>query len=1093
MAGIGFSLKRLFQKKVFFSLCRAYGYAGVICAGPMLLGVILLLGMGMAARLAGMDAHERELLNCMITYGLLVSLTVTSWFNMVTTRYVSDMLYEERQEKILPSFYGSCAVMLIIGGAGYGIFLWFSGVSFLEKLLCLWFAMILIVVWMEMVYLTALKDFQAIVFAFAFSLMVGFFLALLFVLVGWVSVASLLFCVIVAYGIMMVWYYKLLLNYFPRSQGSSFNFLRWFDRYRSLALSGGFLNIGLFAHLVIMYFGPLKVQVEGLFYGAPSHDVPALCAFFSILITTVNFVTSVEVRFYPTYRNYYGLFNDNGAIRDIDQAEKEMLGTLEKELTFDGHKQLISTILFLVFGSIIFENLPLGFNDTSLGIYRFLCVGYGIYAVANSIMLILLYFEDYAGALAGTAVFAVVSVILTILQNIFGSVEYFGLGFLVGALVFYVIVWLRLEWYTKRLPYFLLSRKFLLPDQETGLFARICDHLDKKDHRQAQKPRKKWEKKYKKRKWTLVGSFALFLVLSMNGCGAADADTQEKQQSAVVQEAEEENTGTTVEKAQTREEPLRDSETIYADDDETSVVTMYLTVRTGNAADNTDHTWTEINSHDVYYYEDNNLDRYNCEALLQVGNENGPSAGEVGYGESASNATVQIRGQTSSSHEQKNYKIRIKEGMGEWRGQRTIALNKHVSDPYRFRNKMAYDLMKKIPQMMSARTQFVHLYVKDETAGGNGEFTDYGLYTQVEQINKTYLKNHGLDNHGQLYKINFFEWMEYEDVCLKTDERYDEKAFSQYLEIKGSDDHTKLLETIDEVNDYAIPIEEVVEEHFDMENLCYWMAFHILTGNYDVGSRNYYLYSPLNSEKWYIISWDNDVIFSRNYYRLDNYTEGESWEQGMTQFLHIPLFNRILREEKYRDMLADAIEDLRTNYLTPDQISNMAFQYADVVRPYLYRAPDLESASLEDENMYNSLISMIAGEVEENYGYYLTSLEKPWPFFVSTPEVLEDGRISVQWDVSYDLDGEDIRYTFILARDYNFTDVIYREDNMYLPEATFDALDPGIYFIRVQSTNESGYTQECFDYYSTESDGKAYGAKAFIVNADGSIEDYTEE
>ncbi len=171
----------------------------------------------------------------------------------------------------------------------------------------------------------------------------------------------------------------------------------------------------------------------------------------------------------------------------------------------------------------------------------------------------------------------------------------------------------------------------------------------------------------------------------------------------------------------------------------------------------------------------------------------------------------------------------------------------------------------------------------------------------------------------------------------------------------------------------------------------------------------------------------------------------------------------------------------------------MAFQYADVVRPYLYRAPDLESASLEDENMYNSLISMIAGEVEENYGYYLTSLEKPWPFFVSTPEVLEDGRISVQWDVSYDLDGEDIRYTFILARDYNFTDVIYREDNMYLPEATFDALDPGIYFIRVQSTNESGYTQECFDYYSTESDGKAYGAKAFIVNADGSIEDYTEE
>lgn len=44
----------------------------------------------------------------------------------------------------------------------------------------------------------------------------------------------------------------------------------------------------------------------------------------------------------------------------------------------------------------------------------------------------------------------------------------------------------------------------------------------------------------------------------------------------------------------------------------------------------------------------------------------------------------------------------------------------------RFRNKLAYDLMKDIPQMISARTQFVHLYVKDETEGGSGVFEDYG-------------------------------------------------------------------------------------------------------------------------------------------------------------------------------------------------------------------------------------------------------------------------------------------------------------------------------------------------------------------------------
>ena len=54
--------------------------------------------------------------------------------------------------------------------------------------------------------------------------------------------------------------------------------------------------------------------------------------------------------------------------------------------------------------------------------------------------------------------------------------------------------------------------------------------------------------------------------------------------------------------------------------------------------------------------------------------------------------------------------------------------------------------------------------MKDMTKGGSGEYEDYGLYTQVEQINKTYLKMHGLDKNGQLYKVNFFEFQRYEDI-----------------------------------------------------------------------------------------------------------------------------------------------------------------------------------------------------------------------------------------------------------------------------------------------------------------------------------------
>lgn len=174
-----------------------------------------------------------------------------------------------------------------------------------------------------------------------------------------------------------------------------------------------------------------------------------------------------------------------------------------------------------------------------------------------------------------------------------------------------------------------------------------------------------------------------------------------------------------------------------------------------------------INSYSVYDYEDMGVERYQVAGLLQVGDENGPTQGEVGYGESVPNATVQIRGQTSSQNAQKNYKIELKKNKGTWRGQRTINLNKHMTEGMRFRNKLAYDLIRGIPQMVGLRTQFVHLYVKDNTEESGGKFEDYGIYTQVEQLNKTALKSHGLDSNGQLYKINSFEFYRYEDIIKK--------------------------------------------------------------------------------------------------------------------------------------------------------------------------------------------------------------------------------------------------------------------------------------------------------------------------------------
>lgn len=481
MAGIGFSLKKLFARKGLLGLCQAYGYAGLICAGPMILGVVLLAGVSLASSLAGMARHDSELLNSMLTYCLLVALTFTSVFNMVCTRYVSDMLYQEKPERVMPSFHGCLAVMLPTGCLAWGVFLHFSGVGLLYRALCLWFAAVLMVVWMQMNYLNALKDYKALVADFAVCLLAGLAGVAALLALHLASTATLFCCVILAYGLLMVLYYRRLLQFFPRCQGYSMLFLAYFEKFGQLSASGVCVNLGLFAHLAIMFYGPVGVQVEGLFRGAPIYDVAALCAFFSILITTVNFVTSVETNFYPRYHTYYSLFNDRGSIRDIDQAGEEMLEVLRRELAYNGFKQLFCTVGFVVLGSLVLQALPLGITETSLVVFRVLCVGYGLYALANTMMLVLLYFEDYTGALASTAAFAALSVAGTLAQiSLFGT-DYLGTGFLLGGMAFYLLAYARLEWYTRRLPYFLLGRQALVPPDDAGPLTRLCARLQENE------------------------------------------------------------------------------------------------------------------------------------------------------------------------------------------------------------------------------------------------------------------------------------------------------------------------------------------------------------------------------------------------------------------------------------------------------------------------------------------------------------------------------------------------------------------------------------------------------------------------------------
>ena len=74
------------------------------------------VGVGGAAR------ADQDLLVCMVTYTLLASLTVTSFFSMPVTRFLADMLLAEREDENLPTYWGSNAIMIDAGTELYGVY-----------------------------------------------------------------------------------------------------------------------------------------------------------------------------------------------------------------------------------------------------------------------------------------------------------------------------------------------------------------------------------------------------------------------------------------------------------------------------------------------------------------------------------------------------------------------------------------------------------------------------------------------------------------------------------------------------------------------------------------------------------------------------------------------------------------------------------------------------------------------------------------------------------------------------------------------------------------------------------------------------------
>lgn len=506
---------------------------------------------------------------------------------------------------------------------------------------------------------------------------------------------------------------------------------------------------------------------------------------------------------------------------------------------------------------------------------------------------------------------------------------------------------------------------------------------------------------------------------------------------------------------------IREDKNVYNEDDPDSIVYFYVTVRFGTAERGTNHTFDQVKN--AIRFQDNaHLDNdVYAEALVQVGDENGPVPGMLGYGETDNNATIRIRGNSSTLMPQKSYKLSLNDSAGLWRGQSNIALNKHAFDATRIRNKLYFDLAKELPDVPSIRTQFVRLFIKDETSGQTA-FEDYGLYTQAEVPTKKYLANHGLDRSGYLYKAISFNFEPNERIKNFDDPAFDEEVMDTVISCRGRQDNTRLLELIEAVNDTSRDINEVIDTYFDRDNYMQWMAFNLLMGNRDTTMQNFYLYSPLNGQKWYYIPWDGDASLMRYESQMEEGQPVAGWEWGIGNYWGIMLHQRFLKNERNREELAKVVEEMH-QWLNQETVDRMAAGYYETVMPYLYEMPDYLNLQHTREEV-EDILSRLGAEVEENYQLFLESLRNPMPFWMYETEFTESEAV-LTWEPAYDFEGRDMTYQLTVSRHADMSEPILDESGLTGTSyrIPLERLEEGEYFWRVRAFREDGAVAEAMN------------------------------
>jgi len=294
---------------------------------------------------------------------------------------------------------------------------------------------------------------------------------------------------------------------------------------------------------------------------------------------------------------------------------------------------------------------------------------------------------------------------------------------------------------------------------------------------------------------------------------------------------------------------------------------------------------------------------------------------------------IRYRGDVSRLMSKKCWKVFFP-GSDLFQGQEELNLNADYPDQTLLRSYTGYDFFARVG-VPTPRAGYARLYINDE---------HYGLFSQVEQIDKLFLYRLGIEIHGNLYKP-FYGNLRVLDYIEDPEERnwwyryyYPKKTNRQ----SGNEDIIAFIELINYTSDEYFP--EAITEVLDVNGWLDWYAVNVLIGNFEMLEKNYYLYHDLSTDRWLVLPWDVDLTFGHNMWgpgigglldeeiSWDNPIDSGTEESKKIDGKWNMLIDRMMDVSEFRFFYCRRLKELMADEFSPAEM----FPRIDAAFAYIY-------------------------------------------------------------------------------------------------------------------------------------------------------------